>query len=410
MKQILHDSCSGFMKIAHIVCTYPPYYGGMGNVVFQTAAELVKRGHTVEEFTQQYYTAEEVKSEASAPELRQEPKLEEQIDYARRLAPSFQYGNAARLPQLKKELDAFDVVHLHYPFFGTAGLVRGWKRRHPERPLVITYHMDTRGPGWKGLAFKLYSRFWMPRVLGAADKIIASSFDYLLSSDAGTLYREHPEKWVELPFGVDTERFHPHEAQSMKHETNVLFVGGMDAAHYFKGVPVLLNALALLKQKQNHFPTSDAIATNVGQVVGVFVGDGELRPRFELQAKALGLGNDVRFVGSVSDNELPEYYRNADLVVLPSTNRGEAFGMVLLEALASGVPVIASDLPGVRSLPGEAGVLVPSGDAHALADAIAAFFSRADRAELSARARGIAETRYAWEPIVERLEAVYTSL
>src|SRR3989344_3398566 len=219
------------MKIAHIVCTYPPYYGGMGNVAFEMASGLANLGHTVNVFTPQYYSSEEIRPKKTLPLPRHAPDVRERVDYARRLKPSFQYGNAARMPELKRELDAFDIVHLHYPFFGTAGIVRGWKRRHGDRPLVITYHMDTRGPGWKGLIFKLYSRFWMPNILGSADCITASSFDYLEGSEARKLFHEKRERWAELPFGVDIDRFHLGEPITESREQTILFVGGMDAPH-----------------------------------------------------------------------------------------------------------------------------------------------------------------------------------
>lgn len=381
------------MKIAHIVSTYPPYYGGMGNVAFQMASGLADLGHTVEVFTPQYYRPEEIKPREAPPILRHAPEVEERVDYARRLQPSLQYGNAARLAQLKKELDAFDIVHLHYPFFGTAGLVRRWKRWHPDRPLVITYHMDTRGPGWKGVIFKLYSRFWMPRILWSADCLTASSFDYLEGSEARNVFHAAKERWIELPFGVDLERFFPGEKDI---EPTVLFVGVMDAAHYFKGVPVLLNALYLLKKRGK-------------PVQAILVGEGELRGQFEAQAKALGLSDTVRFMGGVTDEELPDTYRAADVLALPSLSRSEAFGMVLLEALASGIPVIASNVPGVRNVPKDAGILVPPNDARALAEALERIFS-GNLAALKARARAVAEEYYDWRPIVKKLEGVYQSL
>ncbi len=388
------------MKIAHIVCTYPPYYGGMGNVAFQMASGLANLGHTVEVFTPQYYSKEEIRPKKAPPTPRHAPEVVEQIDYARRLKPSLAYGNAARMPELTHELDEFDLVHLHYPFFGTAGVVRTWKRHHGDRPLVITYHMDTRGPGWKGLVFKLYSQFWMPKVLGSADCITASSFDYIEGSEARAIFQKRREHWLELPFGVDLERFHPsREPRAESREPTILFVGGMDAPHYFKGVPILLQALFFLKKRRARlFKT-------------LLIGDGELRQGFELQARAFGLLDVVQFIGSVSDEDLPRYYRMADVVVKPSINRGEAFGMVLLEAMASGVPVIASDLPGVRTIPKDAGILVPPGDAAALADAIERIFSpETDQARMRERARAIVETDYAWPRIIDKLESIYQSL
>jgi glycosyltransferase involved in cell wall biosynthesis len=73
-----------------------------------------------------------------------------------------------------------------------------------------------------------------------------------------------------------------------------------------------------------------------------------LRPSFERMARQTGLGQIVHFVGRVPDDLLPKYYALGDVLVLPSTTAGEAFGMVILEAMATGVPVVASDLPGVR--------------------------------------------------------------
>lgn len=394
------------MKIAHIVCRYPPYYSGMGTVVFETAANLVARGHEVVVFTPDYYEEKEVKEVDELVEPEHAPQLQKQIDFAKRLEPSVTYGNAARLSGLAKELDDFDLVHLHYPFFGTAGLVRKWKLKNPKKPLVITYHMDTRAPGWRGLLFKAYAAYYLPKVLDAADTIIASSFDYATVSDARKHFVAKSAKWVELPFGVDIERFAPAEPDSnFKIELGlqpelptVLFVGGMDQAHFFKGVTVLLEALV--------------IAKNSGQPIqAILVGDGELREGYALKAKGMGLGNLVSFVGRVDHTDLPRYYQNADLLVLPSITQGEAFGMVLLEAYASGVPVIASDLPGVRTVAAKAGTVVKPNDPHVLAQTLQDYFGpEVDRAAWKNTARTVAETEFAWPLIVQRLEAIYTKL
>jgi glycosyltransferase involved in cell wall biosynthesis len=394
------------MKIAHIVCSYPPYYGGMGNVVFQTASELSKLGHTVEVLTPGVFESKEIRPQKAPHAKTHTPKLNTQIDFATRLKPSLSYGNAARLPGISKELDRFDIVHLHYPFFGTANLVRKWKIKNPKKPLVITYHMDVRSPGWKGLIFKYYSKYWMPKILGSADAIIASSFDYIASSDAASLYTKKKEKWVALPFGVDTDRFTIREKPAnILNKLNIqediptlLFVGGMDAAHHFKGVPVLLKALYLLKEQGR--PTQC-----------VFVGDGKLRAEFELRAKGMGLSSLVHFVGRVSDEDLPYYYNLADLFVLPSVHQGEAFGMVLLEAMASGVPVIASDLPGVRTVAADGGMVVPPNKYTELAEIIAGFFSKKiNHKEWQMRVRKMAEQKYAWTPIVQQIDMLYTDL
>lgn len=394
------------MRIAHIVSTYPPYYGGMGNAVFALTEELARRGHDVEVLTPGYYEDAEICSRELPATSDHAPALTRDIARVKRLAPSLSYGNAARLPTIARELDTADIVHLHYPFFGTANLVRRWKLRHPDRPLIITYHMDTRAPGWKGLVFSAYARWWLPKILTAADRVIATSFDYARVSQAREVFAAHPERWVEIPLGVDTNRFlpRPTPAHLMSRYglsadvPTVLFVGGMDSAHYFKGVEQLLLALTVVKKTR--------------PIQAVLVGGGNLRETYIQKARGMGLSRDAHFVGRVSDAELPAYYNLADLMVLPSTTAGEAFGMVLLEAMASGVPVIASDLPGVRTIAKQGGVIVPPRDPRALADAIIEYHLHeyANRQEFRDEVRQIAVSTYAWPVVVEQIEAVYESL
>lgn len=399
------------MRIAHIVCTYPPYYGGMGNVAYQTVSELAKLGHYVEVFTPQFFDANFVETKEPTDKLTEsiqnQKKEEDNLNVvARRLKPLVQKGNAAYIPQVKKELDNFDLVHLHYPFYGVANMVRKWKLKNPQIPLVITYHMDNRSPGWLGLYFKYYSAFWMLKILSSADLLLGSSFDYIKNSQAAFSLEKDRNKWRELPFGVDIERFQPRtkpEALFKRHELDinipiVLFVGGMDQAHYFKGIPVLLQAIK--KMKKNNF-----------YIQVVLVGDGELRESFEMQAKIFGLSDRVKFVGAINDAELPYYYNMADLTVLPSTNQAEAFGMVLLESYASGVPVIASDLPGVRSVAEEAGMVFSPGDSEALAENIIGYFDeKTDRQVWSDRARQVAEDKFSWSVIIAKLDKYYQQL
>ncbi|OGH78283.1 MAG: hypothetical protein A2469_02195 [Candidatus Magasanikbacteria bacterium RIFOXYC2_FULL_40_16] len=395
------------MKIAHIVSSFPPYYGGMGNVVFQTAEELKKRGHEVVVYTPQYLESKEIKGGEENQEEEHTPELQEQIDNVKRLTPSFQYGNAARLPQLYEELKGFDLVHFHYPFFGTAGIIKRWKKNNPQIPLVVTYHMDPRGLGWKGMLFKMYSKHYSNRVLAVADKIIASSFDYVNSSEVAQTVKDFPDKWVELPFGVDADRFRPRETPAQLLELYnldpkipiVLFVGGMDRAHYFKGIPILLEALSILKKQKT-------------PVQALLVGDGELRKEFEFNVKIFGLSEYAKFAGYVSNDDLPYYYNAADIFVLPSIHQGEAFGMVLLEAMASGIPVLASNLPGVRTVAEDGGRVFATSNARDLAESIYGFFINDEDNQLMWRekVRKIVEEKYAWEPIVDKLEEIYNSL
>jgi glycosyltransferase involved in cell wall biosynthesis len=370
------------MKIAHIVCTYPPYYGGMGNVAFEMVNSLIERGHDVTTYTPLY---------GGIPS-------EEDIAHVERIAPRVQYGNAAMLPSLYERLHDVQLVHLHYPFFGVAYGMKRWKHAHPDIPLVVTYHMDARSDGLKGIFMKWYAKLYMPRIVQCADAVTVSSFDYAAISDAHGEYQHHPELWHEVPFGVDMERFAPEKAfphihldlEIPSHHKRILFVGGMDQAHYFKGISVLLQALQKIED-----------------TTLILIGDGDMRSAYELEAAERGVGPRTRFLGSVSDDALPRYYASVDATILPSIHGAEAFGMVLLESMACGTPVVASDLPGVRTVAMHGGVVTPPGDATQLALSIRQVLEKElPREEI----RGAIMKKYTWDVVTDRVEEIYRSL
>jgi glycosyltransferase involved in cell wall biosynthesis len=221
--------------------------------------------------------------------------------------------------------------------------------------------------------------------------------DYAASSSLASLGDAPVEA---LPFGVDNQHFFPAASSEPREPTvpTILFVGTLDRAHRFKGVDILLSALKRL--------------SNLSWSLSI-VGDGGDRLALERTAAELGLERRVAFAGDVSDRELPDRYRTAALHVLPSTERAEAFGLVTLEAAASGIPSIVSDLPGVRTtvVHGETGLIVPPGDPAALALALRELLqSPARRLELGRNARRRAERYYAWDPHIDRLEAIYASV
>ena len=381
------------MKIAHLVSTFPPYHGGMGNSVAGMAAALAHRGHSVVVLT----------PHERLPRHDEEPR-DQLRNYS--ITPSrslLRFGNAAFLPQLLWNLQGYDIVHLHYPFFGGAEVVAFWKQfvLYPKPvPLVVTYHMDALADGWKGKFFAWYNRHVMPWVLLRADRIVATTREYADHS----LLRELPEcagRLVTVPHGIDIP--HVHGSGRDVGDATILFVGALDRAHAFKGVDVLLRAFKFVIE----FWGSDAPPTLV------IVGDGDLRCVYEALADELGVTAHVRFVGYVSDGERDHAYAAASCVVLPSISASEAFGLVALEAMAAGKPVIASNLPGVRSVvvEGVTGMLVKPGDIVGLGKAMSDLLHDPERGAAMGRAgRDRAEHEYTWASVGEKLEAVYQSL
>ena len=288
-----------------------------------------------------------------------------------------------------------DIVHLHYPFYGTDALVWLLKKRYPQTKLVIHYHMDPQASGWRGWLFKIFQKLFLARLLKQSEAVTCASLDYWQSSAAGQLKLNLAANLFEVPFRVDTKRFQPRPKDiklinqfglSSQRQT-ILMVGGLDKAHYFKGVEVFLQALAILSQDN----------PDLGYQ-GVIVGNGDLLGKYQNLASQLGLVDRLFFAGAVNSEDLPLFYNLADLFVLPSINRCEAFGLVLLEAMASGLPCLAADLPGVRQViePLVNGLLIKPNDASDLALQIKNILTDNQRRVAMAQAsRQRAEQRFA---------------
>jgi glycosyltransferase involved in cell wall biosynthesis len=358
----------------------------MGRVAFEYTQRLRNRGIDVHVFTPRYR------------EVDGDP------GYVHRVPSPLHVGNAGVVPSLFHRLKGFDVIHLHYPFFGGAEPVIIRKAIRKDQKLVLTYHMDTTGNGLKGAMFEAHRRILFPWLLSRADRVLVSSREYAETSALAHVVDVLDR--VEIhPFGVDLDRFHPGSEPDVRRQLEIpegasviIFVGGLDPAHHFKGLPVLLEALSHMADREWHC---------------IVVGDGSLRPSFEATAAERGCRHRMHFLGNISDEDLPKYYRAADMHVFPSTERAEAFGLVALEAAASGIPSVASDLAGVRSvvLNGETGLLVPPSDAVALRVALESLMSNAElRQQLGFSARKRVEADFNWEPLIAKLIGTYNSL
>lgn len=288
-----------------------------------------------------------------------------------------------------------DVVHLHFPY--PPGEVANylWGK---ARVTVITYHCDVvrhRFILW------LY-RPLLHRVLGRADAIIATSQAYVESSPLLRTYRQQVEI---IPLGIDLTPFrHMDDAQARAFRQQhaaphpewpvVLFVGRL---RYYKGVDVLLRAVA-------HLP----------DVWVWIVGRGPLEGKWRHLARELGIGHRVRFLGEVPEDVLPLVYRASDVFVLPATQRAEAFGLVLVEAMAAGLPVISTELgtgTSTVNVHGQTGLVVPPQDVEALRTALRWLLERpAERRRMGQAARERAFHEYDAVKVGDRVIALYEQL
>jgi glycosyltransferase involved in cell wall biosynthesis len=324
-------------------------------------------------------------------------------------------GNGAFLPQLFWAVKDFDLVHLHYPFFGGAEVVwlaKLWRGK--KMKLVLSYHMDVVGGIFMKWFFKFHTKFIMPRIIKAADKIIISSKDYIETSAIKEIFTRLPEKFEIIPPAVDLEKFFPSKkAKELLFKYGIypefdkvlLFVGALDKAHYFKGIQFLINSFNILD-----FSGSQ---DNIYRVKLVIVGEGNLKKKYQDQVAKAGLQAKIIFAEPVSDADLPKYYNLADVVVLPSIDRSEAFGITIIEAMACGKPVVASNLSGVRSVVdnGINGYIFEVKQEGDLANRVNKIF--ADdvlREKMSKAGRDKAEKNYNQDILIQKVASVYSEI
>jgi len=377
------------LKIAHVTSTFPPYTGGIGNVAYYLAKLLAEDDYRITVFTPRYKKEEE--------QFEGKFKL-------KRISPLIKYGNAALLPSLIRDLANFDLVHLHYPFFGGAESVYFLKKIFKKNlKLVLHYHMDVVGEKIKKFLFSFHTRYFLHRIVKIANIVIVPSFDYALNSNLSDYVKLYNEKFIDIPHGVDLDYFKPDkkdsqliERYSIEDKKIILFVGSLDSAHYFKGVNYLIKAAEILKRDDFKI---------------IIIGEGNLRPAYEELVKNKDLNDKVIFTGYLKD--IRPFYNLADIFVLPSIDKSESFGLVLAEAMACQLPVVVSDLVGVRKLveKNNNGFLVKPKDASSLAKTITILLDD-DKLRIKLGRNGYEKVKnnYSWEIIVKKIENVYKSL
>lgn len=375
------------MKIAQVTATFPPYFGGTGNVCYHNSIELAKRGHSVTVFT--YGT-------------HSNHKYIDNI-FVEYMKPAFKFGNAPFLSGLA-ELTDFDLIHLHYPFFFGSELIYLVSKLKKIK-YIITYHNDVLSSGIIGLFFKIHNATFMKLIINNASAICVTSLDYAQNSFIKDVVKNDPKRIFEIHNGVDIDKFNPNvngdiikERHGIASKKIILFVGALDTPHFFKGVDFLLESF------------SKIVDDNVRLVI---VGDGDLKSHYINIAKQKGLEDRTIFAGRVSNEDLPEYYAACDLVVLPSITMGEAFGMVLIEAMATGKPVISSNMPGIRTVieDNKNGFLVEPKNVDALSSKIQFLLDNDSLCKnFGINGRRKVEEKYSWNIIGKKLDEVLINI
>jgi glycosyltransferase involved in cell wall biosynthesis len=365
------------LRILHVYKDYYPVVGGMENHIRILARGMAARG---------LETTVLVTSTSPKTEITQLEGVK--IIKAGRLATLSSAPISLALLSWMRRLEP-DITHLHfpYPWGEIAHLVFGRSRR-----TVITYHSDI--VRQRNL-LRLYRPF-LRRVLARADRIIATSPNYIRSS----LYlSEVASKCTVIPLGIDLQPFQTARAGEVEalrerfQRPLLLFVGLL---RYYKGLGYLLEAMR------------DIDGTLL------VVGEGPMEQEWQAMTAELGLGDNVFFAGRVDNDQLPVYYQACDLFVLPGSYRSEAFGVVQVEAMASGKPVVSTELGTGTSyvnLDGETGLVVPPRDSSALAQAINQLLADEKlRLRMGEGARQRASQEFSHETMIDRILDLYQDI
>lgn len=303
----------------------------------------------------------------------------------------------------------YDVVHSHYWLSGwTAHLLR----RYWNAPVVHTFHTlahlknAVAGPARAESVVRLQVE---RRLIDVVDTVIAPNPDeraelvWKLGADNANI--------CTIPPGIDLDRFTPHDAGAARARLAlpdgplVLFVGRIDPV---KGIDTLLDAFALVVRESPIEETPRLVFIGGTLTAGDGIGD-DLRPVVR-RAEELGIRRQIIFRGSAPQDTLPDYYAAATVAAVPS--RYESFGLVAVEAMACGLPVVASRAGGLKFTvdDGVSGLLVPPSNPRALADGLRHIISNPNlRASMQVGARQAA-IRFSWQSIAPAMLHLYERL
>jgi len=366
--------------VVHVCAHYPPYLGGLEKVVQALAGFRREAGLPVQVVTADDGPPPGVAGSGGGPA--------DDDEYVRRL-PSWEVLHTAVIPGLYRALRRTarpSIIHLHVAQAYVPEVAWAVCRRQGI-PYVVHLHIDVGPSGPAGVLLKVYKPLVLGRILRDAAAVVVFTPEQRRA--VVTRYRLDPARVLVIPNGVGKEYFLD-RPRVLPDRPTLLFVGRLAVQ---KNLPLLLAALD---------GVSDRFDT-------VLVGDGDLEPALRARVRELGL-RDVRFHGRADGEELLRLYRAADVFVLPSEREG--MPLVLLEALAMGLPVVATDIPGTRDVvhDGRHGRLVPPDDPAAFRQALLDVTGDPARyAELAAAARRTA-AQYSWTAVGETFEQLYSSI
>lgn len=307
----------------------------------------------------------------------------------------------------------YDLIHSHY---WMSGIAAEQLKTHWQVPVLQMFHtlglMKNRIAQSPEEMEGDYRSKGEKRVMHMADKIVAAT--PAEEAQLEFLYGLDRQKIVTIPPGVDTSRFYPIAQEEAKEAINIpcknrllLFVGRIEP---LKGLQNLLKAIALIRERRTPAETCYCLVVIGGDPNASIEAMSSEMIHIKRLSKELGLEDLVVFLGKRAQDTLPYYYSAADILIMPSYY--ESFGMVALEAMACGTPVVASQVGGLPFLvqDGKTGFVVPGGDPEALVEPLMKLMNNDELRETMGKQAAEYALQYDWKLISERMIDVYQTL
>ncbi len=380
-------------RLCVVTHTFLPHVGGIERVVYEQCKRLSKNQFEPMVLTHRNYTERDYVFEGIKVQCY------DSINIGFRLGIPYAIPHLSSLKVFLETVKSNDLIHVHgHPYLSSFLAAKIAKRY--SKPLVITQHNTfiEYNDVWD-TAEKLNDIAIGKQVLNEADKIIVVSNatkNYVLSLGA------EPRKIEVLHNGVDIKRFKP--LSGVKERMRKKLGISKDAS-----VVLTVRRLVYKNGIDTLLESAEIAVKKTPKIVFVVVGKGPDFEKVKEKIVQLGMKRNFRLTGFVSDLDLPFYYNLADMFALPSKS-GEGLPLVALEAMACGLPVIATNVGGTSEVMSEKyGKLVPPNSSEAFAEALLEF-SHKDLAELKKALRTIVEDNYSWDKNVEKLVEIYEEL
>ncbi|MCK5040254.1 MAG: glycosyltransferase family 4 protein [Candidatus Aenigmarchaeota archaeon] len=378
------------MKILMICPYFFPNIAGAENYAYNLSKGLIKKGHKITVLCSTKEGKNKTETIDGIKIIRQKP------DFILSNTP-IKLNLYFTISKLLKE-EKFDLVNANTPVPYYADMAC-YATKRQKVPFILTYHNDNVHPN-KIVNFlcNLYNPTFNSLTLKHSTKIITPS---PFCFNKSRFLKKHKNKLSWIPPGIDLTKFKPKKSKYIlekynlkKNSKTILFVGHMGTFHKHKGVDVLINAIKKVNKtnKNTHL---------------ILVGKGDAKEYKKLCEKQ-NIKNTI-FAGFVKDETLPKYYQSADILVLPTTTEQEGFGMVLLEAMACGGPVIGTKIGGIPYVikNNKTGLLIEPKNPLLLANAIKKLLNNKELWKKLSK-NGLKESKkYDWKKVIDKTEKLF---